>query len=93
MTASSLLSRYTAASSLDSNPTRRLGSVGKGNPCSASDRAVGPIFAAQPQVRASPVRVFFLPKRFIFSFSNAVCIAVQHMGTNMSIYDVNIEIY
>ena len=29
-------------------------------PESASDRTAGPIFAAQPQVRASPVSVFFL---------------------------------
>jgi len=41
-------------------PTRRFGSEGGLRPESASDRAVGPIFAAQPQVRASPVRVFFL---------------------------------
>jgi hypothetical protein len=53
-------SRYTAASSAVSMPTIRLGSVGVGKPSSASDRAVGLIFAAQPQVRARPVSVFFL---------------------------------
>ena len=41
-------------------PTSRLGSAGAGRPSSASDRAVGPIFAAQPQVRARPVNVRFL---------------------------------
>jgi len=41
-------------------PTSRLASSGGGSPSSASDRAVGPILAAQPQVRARPVRVFFL---------------------------------
>lgn len=34
--------------------------MGLGRPCRASDRTVGPIFAPQPQVRASEVRVFFL---------------------------------
>ena len=58
-----------AASSLDSKPTSRFGSVAAGKSLRASDRTVGPIFAAQPQVRASPVRVFFLPKNFMnYSF-------------------------
>jgi len=35
------------------------------NAFSASDRSVGPIFAAQPQVRESPVSVFLFPKIFI----------------------------
>ena len=56
----SSVSRYTAASSEVSIPTRRFESEGGLRPESASDRAVGPIFAAQPQVRASPVSVFFL---------------------------------
>jgi len=33
----------------------------------ASDRTVGPILAAQPQVRASPVNVFFFLKKIILS--------------------------
>jgi len=41
-------------------PTSRFWSSGGVKPSSASDRAVGPILAAQPQVRANPVRVFFL---------------------------------
>jgi len=41
-------------------PTRRLGSVGGASPSSASDRAVGPILAAQPQVLAKSVSDFFL---------------------------------
>jgi hypothetical protein len=56
----SSLKRYTAASSAVSMPTSRFGSFGGANPCNASDRAVGPIFAAQPQVLARPVSVFFL---------------------------------
>jgi len=59
ITAVSAETRYTAASSLVSYPTSRFGSVGLGRPRSASDRTVGPILAAHPQVRASPVRVFF----------------------------------
>jgi len=51
---------YTAASSEVSNPTKRSGSVGVLNPLSASDKSAGPILAAQPQVRASLVKVFFL---------------------------------
>jgi hypothetical protein len=58
--ATSSVSRYTAASSEVSIPTRRFESEGGVRPESASDRAAGPIFAAQPQVRARPVRVFFL---------------------------------
>jgi len=41
-------------------PTSRLALRLKSRPLSASDRAVGPILAAQPQVRAIAVRVFFL---------------------------------
>jgi hypothetical protein len=52
--------RYTAASSEVSTPTRRFESRLKPNPFSASDRSAGPILAAQPQVRARPVSVFFL---------------------------------
>ncbi len=62
----SSVSRYTAASSAVSIPTSRSESSGGVSPSSASDRAVGPIFAAQPQVLESPVRVFFL-KNFIRS--------------------------
>lgn len=54
--------RYTAASSFFSKPTSRFESLDAGIPRKASDRTVGPILAAQPQVLASPVRVFFLPK-------------------------------
>ncbi len=41
-------------------PTRRLGSDGGVSPFNASDRSVGLILAAQPQVLARPVNVFFL---------------------------------
>jgi hypothetical protein len=44
-----------------------LGSSGFFNDPIASDRTVGPIFAAQPQVRASPVKVFFFLMKFIRS--------------------------
>ena len=54
--------RYTAASSLVSNPTSRFGSIETGRSLRASDRTVGPILAAQPQVLARPVRVFFFAK-------------------------------
>ena len=50
----------TAASSEVSIPTSRFRSEGGVRPSSASDRAVGPILAAQPHVLAKPVRVFFL---------------------------------
>jgi hypothetical protein len=59
--------RYTAASSLVSKPTRRFGSWTGQIPLSTSDRSAGPIFAAQPQVRDIPVRVFFR-KRSIVPF-------------------------
>jgi hypothetical protein len=39
-------------------PTKRFGSDGGVRPFSASDRSVGLIFAAQPQVLAKPVNVF-----------------------------------
>jgi hypothetical protein len=55
-------SLYTAASSAVSKPTSRLGSIGFDSPCNASDKSVGLILAAQPQVRARPVSVFFLNK-------------------------------
>jgi hypothetical protein len=58
----SSLSRYTAASSEVSIPTSRFESDGGLKPERASDRAAGPIFADHPQVRASPVSVFFLNK-------------------------------
>ena len=60
MTAIPSARRYTAASSAVSMPTSRFGSDGGVRPSSASDRSAGPILAPQPQVRASPVRVFFL---------------------------------
>ena len=43
--------RKTAASSQVSKPTSRLGSCEGCSALSASDRSVGPIFAAQPHVR------------------------------------------
>lgn len=58
----SLESLNTAASSEVSNPTSRFGFADGVRPFNASDRTAGPIFAAQPQVRASPVNVFFLNK-------------------------------
>jgi hypothetical protein len=64
----SSVSRYTAASSEVSIPTNRFESDGGLRPERASDRAAGPIFADQPQVRASPVSVFFL-NNSIESFS------------------------
>jgi len=51
-------------------PTSRLGSSGGVRPSSESDRAVGPILAAQPQVRDRPVRVFFL-KSFMIIFPSS----------------------
>jgi len=54
---------YTAASSEVSKPTIRLGSDDGVKPFSASDKSVGPILAAQPQVLARPVSDFFLNKR------------------------------
>jgi hypothetical protein len=68
MTAVSEDIRYTAASSLVSNPTSRFGSFEDWRESRASDRTVGPILAAQPHVRASPVNVFFL-KKIIFDKS------------------------
>jgi hypothetical protein len=65
MKAISSVRRYTAASSLVSKPTKRLASAGAARDFRASDRTVGPIFAAQPQVRASPVSVFLLRKILI----------------------------
>jgi hypothetical protein len=62
MTARSSERRYTAASSLVSKPTSRLGSVEAGRSLSAADRTVGPILAAHPQVLARPVSVFFFAK-------------------------------
>ena len=59
--------RYTAASSLVSNPTSRFGSLGMSSSLSASDRSAGPILAAHPQVRDIPIRVFFFMKN-IFNF-------------------------
>src|SRR5512143_3424040 len=66
ITASPSAKRYTAASSLDSKPTRKLGSDEGGRALSASDRTVGLILAAHPQVRESPVRVFFLPNSIFY---------------------------
>ncbi len=57
MTAVSGAMRQTAASSLVSNPTSRLGSCTGQIAESASDRSAGPIFAGQPQVRDMPVSV------------------------------------
>ena len=59
--------RYTAASSAVSIPTRRLGSSGGVSPSSASDRSVGPILAAHPQVRDKPINVFFFTKSMTYS--------------------------
>ncbi len=58
ITAISSDSRYTAASSEVLKPTSRLGSLGGLSALSASARSDGPILAAQPHVRESPVRVF-----------------------------------
>jgi hypothetical protein len=58
--------RYTAASSLVSKPTSKLGSSEAFSPLSASDRSVGPILAAQPQVRERLMRVFFFLKNMEF---------------------------
>lgn len=70
-TASPSVNRYTAASSLDSMPTSKFGSDEAGRDLSASDRTVGLIFAAQPHVRESPVRVFFLPNSIFIPFMDA----------------------
>jgi hypothetical protein len=68
ITAASAERRYTAASSLVSNPTNRLGSLGMTSSFSASDRSAGPILAAHPQVRDMPIRVFFFRKNIAPSF-------------------------
>jgi hypothetical protein len=54
--------RYTAASSEVSKPTSRFGSFDGWSAFRASDRSVGPILAAQPQVRDRFISVFFLLK-------------------------------
>ena len=72
----SSVSRYTAASSDVSMPTRRFESEGGLRLESASDRTAGPILAAHPQVRARPVRVFFLNSATDF-FSQALCEGVS----------------
>jgi hypothetical protein len=58
----------------------------KPNPFSASDRSAGPILAAQPQVRARPVSVFFLkssisvsPKNKKNQFFRMVSVRVFHI--------------
>jgi len=67
MTAVSCEMWYTAASSLVSKPTKRLGSFDGCNVLRASDRSVGPILAAHPQVRDRPIKVFFFLKKPICS--------------------------
>ena len=62
MNARSGATRYTAASSLVSNPTSRFGSSDGLRYFSASETTVGPILAAQPQVRDNPVSVLFFLK-------------------------------
>ena len=53
---------------------------------SASDKSAGPIFAAQPQVRESPVKVLFshnkdmIYHQFIMSVSAAKCSKEMHQG-------------
>ncbi|OEU45269.1 MAG: hypothetical protein BBJ60_00480 [Desulfobacterales bacterium S7086C20] len=49
-----------------SKPTRRSGSLEGVRACRASDRSVGPILAAQPQVRDKPIKVFFFMKNIAF---------------------------
>ena len=58
-------------------PTSRLGSSGWGRPASASDRSVGPILAAHPQVRERPVSVFFLNSAMASPFQNSIMMASQ----------------
>jgi hypothetical protein len=65
--------RYTAASSLVSNPTSKFSSTETSRSLSASDRAVGPILAAQPQVRDNPINVFFFKKPIIYSLLQIQC--------------------
>lgn len=60
--------RYTAASSQVLKPTSRLESWGGLSALSASARSDGPIFAAHPHVRESPVRVFFWKNRILFTY-------------------------
>lgn len=36
--------------------------MGRGSPARTSDNTAGAIFAAQPQVRETPIKVFFCPK-------------------------------
>jgi hypothetical protein len=91
----SSVSRYTAASSEVSIPTRRFGSEGGIRPESASDRSVGPIFAAQPQVRASPVRVFFLNSSiteisFLVATRQIPCFLIFFSGFFLEIQDSDV---
>jgi hypothetical protein len=68
-------------------PTRRLGSVGGASPSSASDRAVEPILAAQPQVLAKPVSDFFL-KNVIFHLSIDNFYFLSHSNTIFQKYNI-----
>jgi hypothetical protein len=66
-------------------PTSKSGSDEAGRALSASDRTVGLIFAAQPQVRESPVRVFFLPNSIFVPLTDA---AVSAMKQSPFIFEV-----
>jgi hypothetical protein len=81
--AMSSVRRYTAASSEVSNPTNRSGLDGALNPCSASDNTVGPILAAQPQVRERPVRVLFRPNSLRMSMRDFPLIRQFRFGIAM----------
>ncbi len=66
--------RYTAASSLVSNPTIRFGSLEGSSVLKTSDKTVGLIFAAHPQVRASWVNVFSFLKNAINASGRNICV-------------------
>jgi hypothetical protein len=70
-------------------PTSRLGSFGGVKPSSASDRAVGPILAAQPQVRARRVSVFFLTKFIIIPFAVLFYVSVSFIDYSYDLENIN----
>jgi hypothetical protein len=65
ITARSGLTLYTPASSIVSNPTSRFGHLFVSRPFNMPDRTAGLILAAQPHVRAMPVKLFFQENIFI----------------------------
>jgi hypothetical protein len=80
--ATSGLNRKTAASSSVSKPTSRSGCAGTGKCFRASDKTVGSIFAAHPQVFDTLIRVFFLGVR-----KNAMGLSMNEVGWGRFVSD------